>query len=127
MQLPEDDEAYLNGKGYRWELIPAGEEAFLVLHSFPVSAELYDHSAVDLMIRIPAQYPNAKLDMFYVDPALRLKSGGYPDRADHFEDHAHRHWQRFSRHIPDAQWRVGIDGIPTLLTFACRELQARSI
>jgi hypothetical protein len=124
MQLPEEDEEYLRQKGYDWQLVPVGNEGCLVLKGYPVSADTYDRSSTDVMIRIPAQYNNAALDMFYCDPPLKLKSGGYPQAADHFENHIDRRWQRFSRHFP-SPWRAGVDGIATLLTFVHRELQAK--
>jgi hypothetical protein len=125
MRLPEEDEDYLRQKGFDWELIPVEEEGCLVLKGYSVSATVYDRSATDVMIRIPAQYNNAALDMFYCDPPLKLKNGGYPNRADHFENHVGRKWQRFSRHFP-TPWRPGVDGLPTLLTFVQRELSPKS-
>ena len=68
MRLPEDDEEYLRTKGYTWELVPEGDGACLILQGYPVSPELYDRAITDLMVRIPAQYNNAALDMFYCDP-----------------------------------------------------------
>ena len=125
MQLPEDDESYLRDKGYGWQLIPDGNGAFLVIKDYPTSAQLFDRDRTDLMVRIPAGYNNAGLDMFYVDPPLRLREGGgYPQAADHFEDHVGRHWQRFSRHLKNA-WRAGIDGLPSFLSLIHRELQAK--
>lgn len=121
MQLPEDDERYLTDKGVTFELIPDGGGCLLLLPKYPINAKTYDRDDTTLMVRIPAQYPNAKLDMFYADPPIKLQNGSYPDRADHFEDHGGRKWQRFSRHLPD--WRAGIDGLPTLLTFVHRELR----
>lgn len=123
MQLPEGDEDYLKTKGYDFELIAAGSEACLVIKDYPVSAEIYNRASTNLMIRIPAQYNNAALDMFYCEPELRLKANNaYPEKADHFEKHVERNWQRFSRHFP-TPWRAGIDGLSTLLTFVHRELQ----
>ena len=120
MRLLEEDEDYLKEKKYAWELLPEGDGACLVIKGFPVSSQVYDRAQTDLMIRIPAQYNNAGLDMFYADPPLRLKaSNTFPDRADHFEDHCNRNWQRFSRHFP---WRSGVDGLPTMLAFVHREL-----
>lgn len=121
MRLPEDDEGYLAAKAYAWELVPNGDGACLVIKGYAVAAALYDRASTDLMIRIPSQYNNAALDMFYCDPPLRLRNGNYPQAADQFEEHAQRRWQRFSRHFP-TPWRAGIDGLPTLLTFAHREL-----
>lgn len=121
MHLPEDDEGYLTEKGMAFELIPDGDGCLLLLPGYVIDGEKYDRADTTLMVRIPAQYPNAKLDMFYADPPVKLRNGSYPDRADHFEDHVGRRWQRFSRHLPG--WRAGIDGLPTLLTFVHRELR----
>lgn len=121
MRLPDDDEEYLRTKGFEWELVPNGDGACLVLKRYGVSEALYDRANTDLMVRIPAQYNNAALDMFYCDPPLKLRNGSYPQAADQFEEHAGRRWQRFSRHF-QTPWRAGIDGLPTLLTFAHREL-----
>lgn len=121
-RLLEDDEAYLREKGYRYGLVPDSGGACLVIEDYPVNPARYDRSATTLMVRIPDGYNNAALDMFYVDPPLRLRNGEYPDRASSFEMHGGRQWQRFSRHLP--VWRPGVDGLPTMLTFVHRELQA---
>jgi hypothetical protein len=63
----------------------------------------------------------AKLDMFYVDPPLRLRStSAYPAAADAFETHADRKWQRFSRHFA---WKAGVDDIRTMLGIIAAELR----
>ena len=127
MRLPEGDENYLNNKGHAWELVPDGSGACLVFKDYVVSTERYDRSKTDLMIRIPAGYNNAGLDMFYVDPPLKLKNTNtYPKAAEVFETHAGRTWQRFSRHLP-AAWRAGVDGLPMFLALVQRELQAKDL
>ena len=124
MNLPEDDETFLRGKGFDWSLIPDGNGALLVVKSFAVNGMKYDRDVTDLMIRIPAGYNMAKLDMWYADPPLRLKGANlYPDRADVFENYAQRNWQRFSRHLPERVWRAGIDGLPMFFTFINQELK----
>lgn len=123
MRLPEDDEEYLREKGFEWELIPNGNGACLIIQKYPLSKDRYDRAECDVMIRVPAQYPNAKLDMYYVDPPIKLKTGAYPHKADNFEGHAGRRWQRFSRHIPNGEWLDGEDGLLTLLRFIRKELQ----
>ena len=122
MRLPEDDETYLAGKEYDWEMLPEGSDGCLVIKNFPVSGELFDHTATDLMIRIPSSYPNAALDMFYVDPPLKLKAtNAYPRAAEQFEDHAGRRWQRFSRHF-EGKWKVGTDCVASFLSLIRSEL-----
>jgi len=124
MRLPEDDEAFLRGKGYDWSLIPDGDGGLLIIKGFAVSAAKYDRASTDLMIRIPAQYNMAGLDMWYLDPALRLKvNNQFPHQASTFENHGARNWQRFSRHLPNGRWRAGVDGLPMFFTFINGELK----
>jgi hypothetical protein len=122
MELPDQDEEFLKTKGYRWELDPDGAGASLIISEYRVNGEVYDRAATNLMIRLPGQYNLAGLDMFYVDPPLRLKNGTYPKAADLFETHAERQWQRFSRHLPIA-WRPGIDGLQMFFALIGQELQ----
>ncbi len=125
MQLLEEDEAYLKEKGYNYQLVADGDMGCLVISGYILASGKYDRDAVDLLICIPKGYNDAKLDMYYVDPPLRLRaSGQYPHKADHFEDHAKRKWQRFSRHLP--QWRAGIDTLQNFLPFVHRELQDKT-
>ncbi|MEK6289216.1 MAG: E2/UBC family protein [Acidobacteriota bacterium] len=126
MQLPEDDETYLNSKGYAWRLLSDGNGACLVISNFAVSTALFDSAQTELMIRIPAQYNIAGLDMFYVAPEIKLRSTGeYPEAASTFEDHCGQRWQRFSRHLTTTPWRAGVDGLPMFLALIQKELQAK--
>src|SRR4051812_1581135 len=117
MDLPDEDSEYLQSKGLVWELKPDGRAGWLVLKDFAVASDVYDRGSTDLLIRIPEGYPMAGLDMFYVDPPLKLRTGNYPPAADHFEDHIGRKWQRFSRHLNDANslWQGGLDGLQSFL------------
>lgn len=124
MNLPEDDEAFLRGKGFDWSLIPDGDGGLLVVKNYAISAIKYDRAVTDLMIRIPAQYNMAKLDMWYTDPPLKFNgSNQFPHLAATFETHGGRSWQRFSRHFPEGVWRPGIDGLPMFFTFIKAELK----
>ena len=123
MRLPEEDEEYLNAKGHRWELIPDPSGALLVIRAFPVNPAIYDCATCDLMVRIPAQYNIAALDMFYAAPPIRLKSGAFPIQADQMEAFSGQQWQRFSRHLE--HWRAGVDTIRAMLSFAERELKGQ--
>ena len=114
----------MRGKGFDWSLLPDGDGALLVIKSFAVNGAKYDREVADLMVRIPTKYNMAKLDMWYVEPALRLKgTNQYPHQAAVFETHAGRNWQRFSRHLPDGAWRAGVDGLPMFFTFINQELK----
>lgn len=122
MQLLKADEQYLKNKGYSYELVPEGEGGCLIIKAFPLSPGKYLRDIVDLLIYIPKGYNDAVLDNYYVAPELRLKANNqYPPNTEHFEDHAGRRWQRFSRHI--ANWRMGIDTLKSFMTHIYRELQ----
>lgn len=125
MQMLEQDEAYLKEKGFTFEVLPDGESCCVVIKGFVLTTGKYDRDVVDMMVCIPKGYNDAKLDNFYVDPELRLKSTKqYPDRANVFENHGARRWQRFSRHLPT--WRAGVDTLRSFLPCICRELQDKA-
>lgn len=121
-RLPDADEEYLAAKGISYELLPGASEIFFIAKDLAISPTKWDRAQTDLMLRIPNGYPNAGLDMFWVDPPLQLRTGGYPVSADHFENHAGRRWQRFSRHLATA-WRPGVDGIGSFLALVLGELR----
>lgn len=127
MELPEEDCDYLREKNLAWDLLPDGSGADLVIKDFAVAGQVYDRERTDLLIKIPAGYPMAGLDMFYVDPPLKLRSGTYPQAAESFEEHAGRRWQRFSRHLndPASPWQGGTDGIRSFLALVSGELRAK--
>jgi|GEM_PF-540743 len=123
-RLPESDEDYLKQKGVNWEVQPSGGGAYLILKGIPVSAARYNQTHVDMLLQLPQGYPMAGLDMYWVSPDLRLKTGGYPEAASHFEHIAGRQWQRFSRHLAEP-WKPGQDSLPSFLALALGELQGR--
>jgi hypothetical protein len=118
--LPEDEER-LREKGARWELLTEpGTEQLLVLKGVRLATSKYDQTEVDVLVKIPAAYPLAALDMFWVCPQIRLAGGTLPPSADCFELHEGRQWQRFSRHLQG--WRPGVDSLDSFLRIALREL-----
>jgi hypothetical protein len=121
-RLPEADEEYLATKGISYELLTGASEFFFIAKDLSVSPTKWDRPQTDLMLRIPNGYPNAGLDMFWVDPSLHLRTGGFPVSADYFEDLAGRRWQRFSRHLA-TPWRPGVDGIGSFLALVLAELR----
>src|ERR1051326_7704668 len=100
MRLLEADQDYLRSKAYEWEVHDEGGSGWLIIRAYALAPGRFDRDHVDILIRIPPGYNMAKLDMFYVFPALRLRdTNTYPPAADCFEDHCSRSWQRFSRHL----------------------------
>lgn len=125
MNLPEDDQTFLKERGYDWSVHPGeSQEGFLIIRNFDVSGGGFSPAVTDLMIRIPAQYNMATLDMWYCDPPIRLgATGQFAQASEVTESHLGRSWQRFSRHLPSGAWRPGIDSLRTFMPFIWRELQ----
>lgn len=116
--LPERDEEYLKQKQYAYELVPYPAGQYLILRNVEFPAG-YVPALADLMIQIPAGYPNAPLDMFWTSPDLRLANGNWPTACEHHEIHNEVNWQRWSRHI---EWRGGIDSLRTFLPAMHKEI-----
>jgi len=127
MQLPEDDQHFLNAHGYSWTVLPDGAQAgFLIVKGFDVSGGGFGPSPTDLMVRIPAQYNMAQLDMWYCDPPIRyVANSQFAPASEVTEQHMNRMWQRFSRHLVSGAWRPGVDNLRSFMPLIWRELQGR--
>ena len=121
--IPEADGQFLASKGLDFsEEALAGWRHF-VFHDF-VLPPAYTPRTCELLVRLPPGYPNASPDMFWTRPDIRLAAtGAWPARADVHEAHGGLTWQRWSRHLPAASWRAGIDNLQTYLAMVRRELQ----
>lgn len=124
MTLPRVDEEYLNAKGLRWELLEeaAGSDGLLVIRDVRLAPGKYDREVADVLFRIPAGFPTALLDMYWVSPILTLKDGSAPAASTVRATHENRVWQRFSRHLPNGRWRPGADSLKTYLPVVFGEL-----
>lgn len=134
--LPEEDQEYLESKELKYELLaengPEGKERRGVLfRGFPVPGNLRIHKdsglvaceSCDLLIMIPQGYATTKLDSFYTSPRLKRTDGADPDRANNETPLFNRSWQFWSRHLNDGEWRVGVDGLSTYLSYIRDELR----
>jgi len=121
VSLLEDDEEFLNSKGYRYEATPENSIVNLVIKDFPLPSA-YTPDTVDLLIRIPPGYPQGNPDMFWTDPHVQKANGGDPHCASVKESYLGRMWQRWSRHW-SAPWRPGTDGLKTFVAATIRELE----
>ncbi len=118
--LPPADTAYLEEKAYDYEMSAVGAEVHLVLRNFDLGAH-YAPPRANLLIIIPAGYPNAHPDMFWTQPDVRLASGQVPLRADVHQDFPSGSWQRWSRHFRGG-WRPGVDTVRTYVAAIRSEL-----
>ena len=121
--LSRTDEAYLQSKGFNFELTTDQGQICLVLKGYPLP-QGYDPATTDLMLRLPPGFPDAQPDMFWCNPPIRLVStGNYPQAADLMETYIGKTWQRFSRHLTGGVWKPGVDGLGSYLTLIRSELE----
>lgn len=89
-----------------------GSEICMVFKNYPIPANIWDRDKVDLLVITHPTYPNAKMDMFWVDPAISLKSGAQA-KAVSPENKCGKTWQRFSWHVNT--WNPAHDNVITYL------------
>ncbi len=112
--LPEADVDHLAARGHPWETLAEGDARWLLIHGFPVPAG-YNHSAVQLALRIEPAYPDTQIDMAYFFPAL-ARTDGRAIGALTNQAIDGRGFQRWSRHrTGNNPWRPGEDDLSTHL------------
>lgn len=112
--LPLKCRRYLAERGLEFQEVEEGGQKAIVLKGFDLPQNHFDISKADILILLPASYPDSAPDMFYALPWLKLSiSSHYPRAADVALSFQGSSWQRWSRH--NDQWRPGIDGIWTML------------
>lgn len=119
--LPEIDCDYLESKQYDHTVAKIGSAVHLIIRDFELPGA-YSPRRVDLLLILPAGYPNSSPDMFWTYPDAKLANGAWPRAADVHETYGERSWQRWSRHFNGGSWRPGIDDIRTFLAAIRREL-----
>lgn len=113
--LLEQDVAYLNHLGLNWETRLVGARRWLIIHDHALPSG-YNHEQVDLAIEVPTAYPDAKLDMFFVYPALTLANGGGIGQTEIRENILGNTYQRWSRHLNGVtRWNPLTDSVITHL------------
>jgi hypothetical protein len=112
--LPEADVDHLTARGLPWETLAEGDARWLVINDFPVPAG-YNHSRVQLALRIEPAYPDTQIDMAYFFPALARADGGAIGALSSQAIDG-RQFQRWSRHrTGNNPWRPGEDDLSTHL------------
>jgi len=112
--LPLKCRRYLTERGITFEEVEEGGQKAVVLRGYTLPSGRFNSPTADILILLPAGYPDNPPDMFYALPWLRLvASNRYPRAADQPAAFAGKSWQRWSRH--NNSWRPGIDGIWTML------------
>lgn len=134
--LPEEDQEFLYENGITYqellENMPNGQERRGVLFSsFSFSGNLRTANggslvkaeACDLLVVIPDGYATTKLDSFYTIPRLKCADSRDPQNATVDSALFGKTWQFWSRHLDDNDWRVGIDGLRTFISYIRGELR----
>jgi hypothetical protein len=118
--LPEIDRDFLAEKNLKYVAMQIGAETHVTIKDFDFPAAYMPRKA-NLLIILPAGYPNANLDMFWTEPVVKLTNGNWPACADHHAVYNGVSWQRWSRHFQTA-WRQGVDNLRTFVATIRKEL-----
>jgi hypothetical protein len=127
--LPEEDVKFLTERYPNCVVRRVGEELHVLLRKFQFP-EHYSPRDADLLLRLPAGYPNAAPDMFWTRPDVKLASGAWPAASEHHEIpgagkgsevYENIAWQRWSRHF-EGGWVVGAHGLQSFVRAIVQEL-----
>ena len=126
----EDDLEFLKSKEWKYTVRVVGGESHVIFHEFSLPTA-YTPERVDLLVRLPAAYPNANPDMYWTRQDVTLKATGqFPEASAHHEVpgsgagveyYENQKWQRWSRHYAEG-WRPGVDGLRTYMGAVVRDL-----
>ena len=123
MLLLDDDYAYLGTCGLAHE--EDEQLRCFVLKDFPLPQGMYSSGGhvlrtVNVLVRIPSNYPSAGTDMLWVSPSL-TRTDGKSIPAAHVEGQGDAsffkgvEYCRWSRHYADGAWKPGVDGIEKII------------
>jgi hypothetical protein len=119
--LPSTDQGFLAERAITHEMRVEAGMTCVVLPGWSLPAG-YDRQSVDLLVRLPAGYPDLPPDMWWFDPPVRLATGATVPATEATEQHLGRTWQRWSRHFQPGQWKSGIDGLESFTALIREEL-----
>lgn len=115
--LSAADIEYLTGRDLRYDAELEGGMIALIVYDYEMPAG-YQPQRVDLLLRLPLQFPEAAPDMFWTSPVVTYtNNGASPPQTDQRESHRGCTWQRWSRHFTEtSRWRPGIDDLRSYMT-----------
>ncbi|NUM53523.1 MAG: hypothetical protein HUU46_07760 [Candidatus Hydrogenedentes bacterium] len=120
--LPANDATGLTERGITYTVSTEANMTCVVLSGYRLPPG-YDREQADLLLRLNPGFPDVQPDMWWFDPAIRLKDGRAVKATDVTEHHLGRTWQRWSRHFDAGQWRSGTDSLESYLALIGRELE----
>lgn len=108
-----DHVGQLRLRGHRVE-VTAGDAIYVVIKDYPIPDKIWSRSSSDLLIIAHDTYPNAPLDMFWLDPPISRRNGeGAAPEGAGTETRNGREWQSFSWHV--GGWNPARDNLVTYL------------
>ena len=122
MRLPDSDNSFLSGLGVEFDVEVEGGMTCVVLREWGIPAG-FNRSFSDLLVRLPAGYPDVAPDMWWFSPAVLTEAGASLRNTEAVEHHLGRDWQRWSRHFASGQWQSGIDGLESYVALIRRDLE----
>lgn len=124
--LPPIDAEYVRGRWPAHQVSAEGGMLCVLLPGFPLPSGLNLDQA-DLLLRLPAGYPDAAPDMWWFSPPVTRRDGSTIAATEAREHHLGRDWQRWSRHLQPGQWRSGVDSIESYLALVHNELARAAV
>jgi hypothetical protein len=122
MSLPQHDAMCLAERGIEHSVSVEANMTCVVLRGYRLPSG-YDHDEADLLLRLSPGFPDVPPDMWWFDPAIRLKDGRPVKATEVTEHYLGRSWQRWSRHFNSGQWRNGTDSLESFLALIRKELE----
>jgi Prokaryotic E2 family E len=125
MPVTSDDQAFLDDRGLKPRVTEEGGMTCLVFADWPLPPG-FTAERSDLLVRLPAGYPDIAPDMWWFAPAVIRGDRSEIPQTQVTEQHVSRTWQRWSRHFSAGQWKSGIDSLETFLALINREVAVSS-
>lgn len=120
--LPQSDINYLTERGKQFSVVEEANMTCVVFTGHLLPAGL-DRGHADLLIRLSSGFPDIPPDMWWFDPGVHYADGRIIQCTDSVETHLGRSWQRWSRHLPAGQWKLGTDSLESFLALIYSELE----
>jgi hypothetical protein len=117
-EIPESDEEFLEEKGYNYRLVGSNADILIIIENFELP-KAYTPTSATLLVVLPTGYPNAKVDMFFTRPDVKLANGNWPLNCTGRVTYNNQQWQQWSRHI---EWRLGVDNLRSFFAAVKKEL-----
>ncbi len=108
------DQAFL-GEGFAVHAQSEDGMMCLVFEQFPLAAGLAP-AASDLLVRLPAGFPDAYPDMFWFADNITRADGRLIPATNVVSTYVGRSWYRWSRHV-GGQWRPGVDDLRSYIAY----------